>query len=65
MFDFFHFRREVVYPTDQGTQVNDKLHFKFSNVLSVQNKTMTTNDTKSRPLSYLSETLDFFFPIDF
>ena len=68
IFDFFfHFRREVVYPTDQGTQVNDNLHFEISNVLSVQNKTMTTiskKASKSRPLTYLSETLDF-FRIDF
>ena len=51
MFDFFHFRHEVVYPTDQGTQVNDKLHFEISNVLSVQNKTMTTISKERRLIS--------------
>lgn len=38
----------MVFPTDQETQVNDKLHFLILNVLSVQNKTMTLYNPQAK-----------------
>ena len=45
---YYYFRRGVVFPTDQETQVNDKLHFLILNVLSVQNKTMTLYNPQAK-----------------